>query len=169
MKRMMVSYLNDCKIGFGIDSHAFEENESKKLVLAGIVFEGEKGLKAHSDGDVVLHALFNAISSALGERSIGYYFPDSKPEFKGMESERFIEKALALMKEKNFKLNNVSVMIECRKPKIEPKVQAMKKSLARMLGLNEERIGIQATSGEGLTAFGKGKGIQASCTVSIIK
>lgn len=157
------------RVGFGIDSHAFEETEGKPLILGGIVFQGEKGLKAHSDGDVVLHALFNAISSAIGGRSIGYYFPDSRPENKGADSRKFIEKALEMMKEKGFRLNNLGIMIECLKPKIEPKADEMKESLSRLLGLDKERISIIATTGEGLTSFGQGKGIMVSCAVSIAK
>ncbi|MBI5884567.1 2-C-methyl-D-erythritol 2,4-cyclodiphosphate synthase [archaeon] len=154
---------------YGIDSHAFEETECKKLVLAGTAFENEKGLKAHSDGDVALHALFNAISSAAGGKSIGHYFPDSKPEFKNADSKIFIEKALQLMKEKGFRLNNLGLMIECLKPKIEPRADEMKDNLSRLLSLDKERISIIATTGEGLTSFGQGKGIHVSCTVSLTK
>ncbi len=152
-------------IGIGEDSHAF--GSDKKLILGGVVFEGEKGLIAHSDGDVVLHALFNAVSSALGGRSIGFYFPDNDIRNKNMNSMISIAKAMEMLNEKNCVIENISISIEAKKPKIEPKAEEMKNKIAVSFGIAPSRVGITATSGEGLTSFGKGEGIRVTAVVSI--
>jgi 2-C-methyl-D-erythritol 2,4-cyclodiphosphate synthase len=154
-------------IGIGEDSHAF--GSDKKLILGGVVFEGEKGLIAHSDGDVVRHALFNAVSSALGGRSIGFYFPDTNIDQKNMNSENYIRSAVAMLKEKNCVVENISISIEAKKPKIEPKSEEMKKKIASSFGIDPSSVGITATTGEGLTSFGKGEGIRVVAVVSIKK
>lgn len=152
-------------IGIGEDSHAF--GSDKKLILGGVIFEGEKGLIAHSDGDVVFHALFNAVSSALGGRSIGFYFPDTNIDQKNMNSENYIKSAVAMLKEKNCAVENISISIEAKKPKIEPRAEEMKNKIAANFGINPSSVGITATTGEGLTSFGKGEGIRVTAVVSI--
>lgn len=152
-------------IGIGEDSHAF--GSDKKLILGGVVFEGEKGLMAHSDGDVVLHALFNAVSSALGGRSIGFYFPDSDYKNKDMNSMISIKKAVEMLNEKNCVVENISISVEAKKPKIEPRSEEMKNKIAASFGIESSRVGITATTGEGLTSFGKGEGIRVTAVVSI--
>lgn len=154
------------KAGIGQDSHKFA-TENKKLVLGGITIENEQGLQANSDGDVVLHALFNALSSALGGRSIGYYFPNTTPSNKNRNSKEFFTKLKELLQ--GYKINNISISIEALKPKLEPYILAMKKSIAEILNLKPNQIGITATSGEGLTCFGQGLGIQAIAVVSLVK
>lgn len=150
------------RIGFGTDSHAFE-TEKKKLVLAGTEFEGN-GLKGNSDGDAVLHALCNAICSALGKGSLSIY--SDKMCSEGItDSKEYLKIPLKWMKEKGYEIENVSIALECKKPKIEPKREEMKKSLSKILEIEEERIGITATSGEGLTEFGKGNGVMVQTTV----
>jgi 2-C-methyl-D-erythritol 2,4-cyclodiphosphate synthase len=152
-------------IGIGEDSHAF--GSDKKLVLGGVVFEGEKGLIAHSDGDVVFHALFNAVSSALGGRSIGFYFPDTRADQENMNSENYIKFAANMLKEKKCAVENISLSIEAKKPKIEPKAEEMKKRIAEGFGISPSMVGLTATSGEGLTSFGKGEGVRVVAAVSI--
>jgi|YelNatPaOPRAMG01_1025707.scaffolds.fasta_scaffold03556_8 2-C-methyl-D-erythritol 2,4-cyclodiphosphate synthase len=154
-------------IGIGEDSHAFGSN--KKLVLGGVVFEGEKGLIAQSDGDVVLHSLFNAVSSAVGGRSIGFYFPDKDEKNKNRDSMDFIEKAVEMLKENNCIVENISISIECKKPRIEPKIEEIKKKISSAFSVQPCQVGITATSGEGLTSFGKGEGIRVVSVVSILK
>lgn len=154
------------RIGFGQDSHQFS-TEAKPLVLGGVTFAGERGLLAHSDGDVVLHALFNALSGSVGGESIGYYFSDKDPANKGRDSREFIALALNLVKEKGFELSNVDINIEAKQPKITPQAAKMKETIAEMLDVEPGQVAIKATTGEGLTAFGRGEGIQVFVAVLV--
>ena len=155
------------RIGFGQDSHRFSSNKSKKLVLGGYILPNEIGLEANSDGDVILHALFNAISTAIGERSLGYYSDEMCR--KGVtDSKEYLKVILNKLKQKNYQINNVSIMMEAAKPKLEKYTDKIKDSLSKILKLEKERIGIAYTSGEGLTSFGQSKGIQGFAVVSVI-
>lgn len=157
------------RVGFGQDSHEFvKDGDKKPLKLGGVLISNERGLKGNSDGDVVLHALFNALSQAIGERSIGIY-ADPKFERGITDSKEYLKTILSMVKEKGYIINNVGIMIEAKKPKIEEHVCKMKKSLSKLLKLEESQIGITATSGENLTAFGRGEGIQTFVIVSLVK
>ena len=156
----------DFRIGFGQDSHKFSSNKNKKLILGGYIVPNENGLEANSDGDVILHALFNAISSAIGERSLGFYA--DKMYKKGIvDSKEYLKVILEKLKDKNHQINNVSVMIEAAKPKLEPHTEKIKNSLSKILKLEKERIGIAYTSGEKLTSFGRGEGMQCFVVVTL--
>ena len=152
------------RIGFGQDSHKFSLNPDKKLVLGGYMLD-EIGLEANSDGDVILHALFNAISQAIGERSLGYY---ADPMFKKgiTDSKEYLKVILEKLKQKNMKINNVGIMIEASKPKLEKYTGNIKNSLSKILKLSKDKIGITYTSGEGLSSFGKG--MQCFVVITII-
>src|SRR3989338_6676550 len=155
------------RIGFGQDSHRFSSNKSKKLVLGGYILPNEIGLEANSDGDVILHVLFNAISTTIGERSLGYYSDEMCR--KGVtDSKEYLKVILDKLKQKNMSINNVSIMIEAAKPKLEKYTDKIKDSLSKILNIEKERIGIAYTSGEGLTSFGQSKGIQGFAVVSVI-
>jgi 2-C-methyl-D-erythritol 2,4-cyclodiphosphate synthase len=157
------------RVGMGQDSHRFEDEASTKpLVLGGVVFPGHPGLQANSDGDVVLHAVFNALSQAIGKRSLGVYADPLCA--KGItDSREYLRVALDMVRAAGYTVNNVGVSIEARRPKIEPKAGEMKTSLARLLDVAEDQVGITATSGEGLTAFGRGEGIQVLVIVSLVR
>jgi 2-C-methyl-D-erythritol 2,4-cyclodiphosphate synthase len=157
------------RVGMGQDSHRFEDEASTKpLVLGGVVFPGHPGLQANSDGDVVLHAVFNALSQAIGKRSLGVYADPMCA--KGItDSREYLRVALDMVRAAGYTVNNVGVSIEARRPKIEPKAGEMKTSLARLLDVAEDQVGITATSGEGLTAFGRGEGIQVLVIVSLVR
>ena len=155
------------RVGFGQDSHRFAEKE-KPLVLAGVLVQNHNGLEANSDGDVVLHALFNALSQSIGGKSIGYYC-DAFCEQGITDSKEYMNLVINLLYEKGYKINNLGIMIECKTPKIDPLVDAMKHSLGALLHIEEHAIGITATSGEGLTDFGRGLGIQCFVSVSVVK
>ncbi|MBI2656417.1 2-C-methyl-D-erythritol 2,4-cyclodiphosphate synthase [Candidatus Woesearchaeota archaeon] len=155
------------RIGFGQDSHKFSQNKNKKLVLGGFTIPNEIGLEANSDGDVVLHALFNSISSAIGERSLGYYSDEMCK--KGVtDSKEYLKVILNKLNQKNLKINNVSISIEAKKPKLEKYTDKIKDSISKILKLEKQNIGIAYTSGEGLTDFGKGKGMQCFVVVTVI-
>ncbi|HEV8289923.1 MAG TPA: 2-C-methyl-D-erythritol 2,4-cyclodiphosphate synthase [Candidatus Norongarragalinales archaeon] len=156
------------KIGIGTDQHQFDHASNKAFVMAGVKIPDAKALKAHSDGDFVLHAIFNAISSAIGDRSIGYYFDDKDAKNEGMNSAIAIAFILQKAREKSLRVNNVAISIECKTPKIDPHVNEMKKNIAMLLGCSEHDVGITASTGEGLSAYGKGEGVFAQCAVSLI-
>ncbi|MAG91389.1 hypothetical protein CMO83_01815 [Candidatus Woesearchaeota archaeon] len=154
------------RIGIGQDSHKFSSN--KELTLGGCKILNEAGFEANSDGDVILHALFNAISQAIGEKSLGYY---ADPMLKKgvIDSKEYIKVILDKLNEKNQKLNNVGVMIEASRPKLEPHTDKIKESMSKILDLEKEKIGITYTSGENLTAFGQGKGMQCFVVVTLVQ
>jgi len=151
------------KVAIGQDSHRFDfENPGKRLVLGGVVFDGP-GLSGNSDADVVLHALTNAISGITGVNILGG-IADKLCLNEGItDSSVYVREALKYL---NGKICHVSFSIECRKPKITPKIPDMKKSIANLLDIEEKDVGITATTGEGLTDFGKGLGIQCFCIVT---
>ena len=158
---------NNFRMGFGQDSHAFSKDKNKKLILGGYILPGEIGLEADSDGDVILHALFNAISSAMGDRGLGFYADKMFKE--GItDSKQYLKIMLEKLNQKNMKINNVSVAIEASKPRLEHHTDKIKDSLSSILGLEKEKIGITYTSGESLTSFGQGKGMQCFCLVTIV-
>lgn len=157
---------NSSKVGIGQDSHKFSNDKNKRLVLGGIEIKNETGFEANSDGDVILHALFNAISTAIGERSLGFYADEMCK--KGItDSKKYLELILSKVKERNCKIGNVAIMLEGKKPKIDMHAEKIKLSLSKILKIKAEGIGIAATSGEGLTEFGKGLGMQCFVIVNL--
>ena len=164
--RKNFSSKNFFRIGIGQDSHKFSNDKNKKLILGGHKIPDEIGLEANSDGDIILHALFNAVSSAIGEKSLGYYSDEMCK--KGItDSREYLKVILSKLNQKNMKINNASISIEAAKPKLEKHTDNIKNSLSKILKLEKENIGITCTSGEGLTAFGQGKGMQCFCVVTI--
>lgn len=158
------------RVGFGVDTHAFySENEGAPFVnfitLAGVRIPSTKILKAHSDGDVLVHALMDALLSAAGLRDIGYYFPDTDPKYEGAFSMELLEEVLRLVREQGFTPKNVSISILAETPRLAPYIEAMKKSLSEALGLPEDAIGIAAGTNEKLGYVGEKKGITCYATV----
>ncbi|RMD87858.1 MAG: 2-C-methyl-D-erythritol 2,4-cyclodiphosphate synthase [Candidatus Dadabacteria bacterium] len=156
------------RIGIGKDSHLFDKAKEGEFLLGGVSFEGHP-FNAHSDGDVVYHSVFNAISSALGKRSIGYYFPNTSERERGRDSSNYIKEALLWMHESGLRVVSLSIAIECQFPKIEPTVDNMKENLSFLLELPKECIGITATSGEGATPWGRGEGVEVISVVLLSK
>lgn len=157
------------RVGYGTDSHSFENSRIKPLVLGGIKLNDKNGLKANSDGDVILHALFNALSQACGGESLGYY---ADPLFqKGItDSREYLKIALEMVSDSGYRVNNIGIMVEAKTPRISyENIGRMKRSISRLTGITEKDTGITFTSGEGLTAFGRGKGILAHAIVSLLK
>jgi 2-C-methyl-D-erythritol 4-phosphate cytidylyltransferase / 2-C-methyl-D-erythritol 2,4-cyclodiphosphate synthase len=155
---------NASKIGIGQDSHKFTEN--KPLILGSVKISDKNGFKANSDGDVILHALFNALSTAIGHRSLGFY---ADKMFKDgiIDSKKYLEFILKKVKERNYKTCNVAIMLEGKKPRIDEHIDKIKSHLSKILKIKEENIGIAATSGEELTEFGKGNGMQCIAAVTL--
>ena len=134
-----------------------------------MLLKNEKKLEAASDGDVILHALYNAISQALGEGSLGRFATPLLKEKGISDSKKYLQPLLVKMKKRGYHLNNIGIMLEAKVPAIDPLSSALKKTLSTLTGVHIRKIGITATSGDGLTSFGKGKGMQCFAIVSLQK
>jgi 2-C-methyl-D-erythritol 2,4-cyclodiphosphate synthase len=157
------------RVGFGTDSHPFDPGTHKPLVLAGIRITNFGGLKANSDGDVILHALFNALSQACGGQSIGHY-ADPLLEQGIRDSREYLEIPLDMVSGMGYRIQNIGIMVEAARPRIPPQtIKRMRNSIAHLTGIGESDVGLTFTSGEGLTAFGRGEGILAQAIVSLTK
>lgn len=154
----------DIRVGLGFDSHEFEEG--KKLYLGGVPIEGYPGLKGHSDGDVILHALTDALLGAVGEADIGYFFSDSDPRWKDAPSKVFLEKALEANKEKGYRILNADLVYVGDMPKISEVREKILKNLSSLLGIEKGRISLKGKRKEG---FGDLRGVICIATVLVVK
>ena len=158
----------ETRTGFGFDVHAFgEAGEDGELVLAGVTFPGERPLKGHSDADVALHALTDAIYGGLAEGDIGHHFPPSDPQWKGADSTVFLEHALGLIRATGGRLVHLDLTLICERPKIGPRRDDLRARLSALTGLEPGRISVKATTTEGLGFTGRGEGIAAQATVTL--
>lgn len=146
------------RTGIGTDTHAFGA-EKDHIVLGGVKIPSERGLIAHSDGDVLCHALMDALLSAAGLADIGHHFPDTDPAYKGADSLALLARVYALLQERGFSVVNVSAAISAERPKLAPYIAQMKKNLADVLHISEQCVGISAGTNEGLGYIGRGEGI----------
>ncbi len=155
------------KTAIGQDSHRFEEAQSdKQCIIGGVLFDEIPALSGNSDADVVLHAITNAISGITGRNILGKIADDMCRQ--GItDSREYLKVAVADLAE--YEISNLSISIEGKRPKISPRIEAMKETIARLLAVNKTAIGITATTGEGLTAFGRGEGLQAFVILTVIK
>jgi len=153
----------------GQDSHRFEPDGSlKPLMLGGVLIPNCVGLEGNSDADVILHAVTNAVSGISGQNILGK-ISDDLCRSGQTDSRVYLEKAVETLSVGEWKLTHVSISVEARRPHLANHIPAIKKSVASMLSLRESDIGLTATTGEGLTAFGRGEGIQAFVIVSAVK
>jgi len=155
------------RTGHGIDFHRLEKG--LKLWLGGILIPSEKGCVAHSDGDVVLHAICDAILGAAGIEDIGHHFPDTSPEFKNIDSKILLKKSFALIKEKGFSIINIDCTICLEKPKIAGYIPEMKSVISRILETTPENISVKSTTAEKLGFIGREEGIMAIAVALIEK
>lgn len=152
------------KVSIGQDSHKIDyTNQEKKLILGGIEFQEEYSLSANSDGDVVLHAITNAISGITCKNILGKV-ADNMCKTGITNSEEYLKEALKYLEER---IEHLSITIECKMPKISPKIEEMRSNIARILQVDEKCVGITATTGEGLTEFGKGNGISVFACLTV--
>ncbi len=154
-------------VGTGFDLHTLVEN--RKLILGGINIPNDKGLLGHSDADVLTHAIMDALLSALSLRDIGYHFSDKDEKYKDISSMVLLEKVLEMVEEKGYKINNVSAVIMAQKPKLSPHILAITKNLASALKIDENKVGITATTLEGIGVVGREEGIATQAYVSLVK
>jgi 2-C-methyl-D-erythritol 2,4-cyclodiphosphate synthase len=151
------------RIGFGTDVHAFGPGEF--LMLGGIRIAHSRGVVAHSDGDVVLHALCDALLGAAGLGDIGEHFSDSDPRWKGADSAGFVARVLELLRARRLAVENVDLTVLAQAPKIAPHREAMRRRIAQLLEIAADRVNIKATTTEGLGFLGRAEGIAAHALV----
>ncbi len=157
----------DIRLGNGFDVHAFEPGDH--VTLCGVEVAHDRALKGHSDADVGMHALTDAIYGALAEGDIGRHFPPSEPQWKGAASEIFLRHAADLARARGFAIGNADVTLICEAPKIGPHAEAMQDRLAAIIGIAADRISVKATTSEKLGFTGRGEGIAAIATATLIK
>lgn len=153
------------RIGMGYDIHQLVTG--RKLVLGGLTIPFEKGLLGHSDADVLVHAVCDALLGAAGLGDIGIHFPDTDPAFRGIYSMELLTRTYAMVQDKGFSVINADVTVFAEAPKLSPHREEMEKNIADALKTEPGRINIKATTGEGLGMIGKGEGISAMCVVLI--
>jgi 2-C-methyl-D-erythritol 2,4-cyclodiphosphate synthase len=154
------------RTGFGFDVHAFAED--RKLVIGGIDIPYAKGLLGHSDADVLLHAICDAMLGALSLGDIGTHFPDSDMKYKNADSMELLNSVYDLVKEKGYSLGNLDAMIAMQKPKIAPYIPAMKHKIASLLECDEDQVSIKASTTEKLGFIGREEGVTAFASVLLI-
>lgn len=146
------------RCGFGVDTHAFGKPQPY-ILLAGVKIPSESGLIAHSDGDVLAHAVMDALLSAAGLRDIGFYFPDTSDEWKDADSVQMLRTVVELLQKQGLRAENLSVAIQAEKPRLSKYIDDIKNALASALRLDPARVGVSAGTNEGLGYVGEGKGI----------
>lgn len=155
------------RIGHGYDVHKLVEN--RKLILGGVGIPYERGLLGHSDADVLLHAISDAILGAIGEGDIGKHFPDTDPAYKGADSIKLLEHVMALANGKGYAIGNMDATIVAQQPKLAPFIPQMRDNIAKALKAEPDRINVKATTTEELGFCGRGEGIAAYAVVLLEK
>lgn len=157
----------DIRIGNGYDVHALAPG--LPMYLGGVQIPSEIGFVAHSDGDVAIHALCDAILGALALGDIGHLFPDSDPTYRGIDSKILLGKVVALASEKGWKLGNADITIALQAPKLAPHIDRMRKTLAFVIDCPEDRISVKATTTERLGFVGRGEGCEVWASAILVK
>ncbi len=147
------------RVGLGFDVHAFAEG--RKLVLGGIAIPFGKGLRGHSDGDVLLHAISDAILGAAADGDIGLHFPDTDESIKGIESEKILTYAVGRARTRGFTIVNLDAVVICEEPRISSYRDRLRERIAGLLSIDVERVSIKGKTSEGLGYLGRGEGIAA--------
>lgn len=155
------------RVGFGYDVHKFAEN--RDLWLGGIKIPSERGLLGHSDADVLIHAICDALLGAANLRDIGYHFPDNASEFKNVDSKILLMKTVSLLKEKGYGIGNVDAVVCAQTPKLKPYIDDMRVVLAEIMNVDADCVSIKATTTEKLGFVGREEGMAAQATVLIAK
>jgi len=154
------------RIGFGYDAHRLVQG--RPLILGGVDIPHRVGLEGHSDADVLIHAVIDALIGALGMGDIGRHFPETDPAYKGISSLSMLEEVTGWIKRDGFQLNNLDATVVAETPKLAPHIPAMERKIAEMLEVPSDQINIKATTTEGMGFCGKGEGIEAYAVVSLV-
>ncbi|WP_413853851.1 2-C-methyl-D-erythritol 2,4-cyclodiphosphate synthase [Candidatus Ruminimicrobium bovinum] len=154
-------------VGFGYDVHKFKKN--RKLFLGGVKISDKNGLDGHSDADVLIHALMDALLGAAGQKDIGHFFPNTDMKYKNISSVELLKIVVKKLKNKKYKIVNVDMTVVAEKPKIYPYIDDMKKILSDTLKIKKEFVSIKATTNEGMGFIGRAEGICAMAVASLKK
>jgi len=157
----------EIKIGHGIDVHQLKSGEL--FYLGGVKIESDIGILGHSDGDIVIHSIVDAILGALSKGDIGTFFPSSDSSIKNVSSKVFLTKALDIMNDNEYKINNIDINIVLQKPHLSSYIYSIRQNLSRLIGIDIETISVKATTTDYLGFIGEGKGIMSTATLLLIK
>lgn len=157
----------DIRIGHGFDVHALAEG--LRLVLCGVEIEHTKGCVAHSDGDVAIHAICDALLGALALGDIGKLFPDSDPQYKGIDSRKLLKHVVEVVTSKGYSISNIDCTIAMQRPKLRPHIDNMRERLSDVVGIDVDRISVKATTTEHLGFEGREEGVSATAVTLLIK
>lgn len=159
--------MTDFRIGQGFDVHKLVEG--RELWICGVKLDHTHGLLGHSDADVAIHALCDALLGAVALRDIGYHFPDTDPAYKGADSKRLLEAVCAMLAERGWKIGNVDITIMAEAPKMSPHIDVMRSTLAGVMGIDADRVSVKATTTEKLGFTGRREGIASLATALVFK
>lgn len=156
----------DLRIGYGIDVHRLEKGYD--LFIGGVQLDSELGAVGHSDADVLLHAICDALLGAANLRDIGYHFSDTDPKYKGIDSKILLSEVMKLIKEKSYQVVNIDCTVVLEKPKVNPHIEKMQEIIAALLEVDVDRVSIKATTHEKVDSFGNQQAIKAyaSCLLT---
>ncbi len=153
------------RTGIGYDAHRLVEN--RRLVLGGVVVPHERGLLGHSDADVAVHALMDALLGAIAAGDIGQHFPDTDPAWKDADSIRLLEAVAAILDGRGWRIVNTDLTILCEKPKLAPHIPEMRRRMAEAMGVSMDAVSVKATTVEGMGAIGRREGIAAQAVATV--
>ena len=154
------------RVGMGYDVHRLVEG--RKLILGGVEIPYEKGLLGHSDADVLIHAIMDALLGAAALGDIGKHFPDTDPQYKGISSVELLKHVAKLLDENNYVIENIDATVIAQRPKLRPYMEEMTKNIAGALGIEEKRLNLKATTEEGLGFTGTGEGMASQAICSLV-
>ncbi|WP_418983439.1 2-C-methyl-D-erythritol 2,4-cyclodiphosphate synthase [Alistipes sp.] len=157
----------DFRIGHGYDVHALREG--LPLVMGGVAIPHTKGCVAHSDGDVVIHALCDALLGAAAAGDIGMHFPDTSDDFRGIDSKILLRRVAAIVREKGYEIGNVDCTVRMQRPRLRPYIDAMRRAMADAMGVGDDRVSVKATTTEHLGFEGREEGVSASAVALIFR
>ena len=155
------------RVGFGYDVHALTND--RRLILGGVDIPYEKGMLGHSDADVLLHAIMDALLGAAALGDIGKHFPDSSAEFKGIDSRKLLARVVGLLAECGYRVGNIDSTIAMQRPKLRPYIDSMREQIAMTIGIDVDCVSVKATTTEHLGFEGEEKGVSATCVALIYK
>lgn len=159
--------MTEYRIGQGTDLHVLVEN--RDFVLGGVTIPYEKGFKAHSDGDVLIHAIIDSLFGALCLDDIGAHFPDNDPKYKNADSAKLLEEAVSIIRNLGWEINNLDSTIHAQAPKLRPHVLAIREKLAQILNISVDRVSVKAKTNEGVDAVGEKRAVSVDCVVLLYK
>ena len=155
------------RVGYGYDSHRFEAGRA--LFLGGVHFPGEVGLKGHSDADVLLHAVIDALLGAAALGDIGSHFPDTDPAWKGADSAKLLESVVSEVKTAGYEIGNIDATVVCERPRLRARVEAIRSRLASILGVEPGQVSVKGKTNEKMDDVGAGVGIEVHCVALLEK